>query len=84
MLPPANGRVDCSDGINFQSVCTFTCNSGFELDAGAEGTSDGLDTEAEVTSLKRTCTSDSEWTDNGPIKCKSKPNIIYEITLIFS
>ena len=31
-LAPVNGGQSCTDGVNLQSVCTFTCDEGFVLD----------------------------------------------------
>ena len=38
LAPLANGAVTCSDGNNFGSVCTSTCNNGFFLDGTATST----------------------------------------------
>ena len=35
---PANGGMTCTDGLNYDSDCTFSCNVGYALDPASPST----------------------------------------------
>lgn len=47
-----NGAVVCSAGLNFNSVCTYTCNTNFEVVSG---------------SSTRSCQADGSWSGSQPV-----------------
>jgi len=65
-LPPhtelLNGDVSCTNSNNFESICTFTCNPGFELE-GAPIVSCGDDGDGDTL---------GEWSDSPPVCVESK------------
>ena len=50
--PVQNGRIDESGGTTLQSIITYSCDSGYELDNANRAT--------------RTCTRDGTWSLTGP------------------
>ena len=41
LAPPTDGSVNCTNGNNFGSVCTFTCSSGYSLVGSSTSTCGG-------------------------------------------
>ncbi|XP_035664408.1 sushi, von Willebrand factor type A, EGF and pentraxin domain-containing protein 1-like [Branchiostoma floridae] len=60
---PYRGNVSCTDGSNFLSVCTYSCDEGFGISSG--------------TNIVRVCTAAAEWTGIEP-RCTDtiKPEIV--------
>ncbi|XP_035676272.1 sushi, von Willebrand factor type A, EGF and pentraxin domain-containing protein 1-like [Branchiostoma floridae] len=63
LRPPFRGHVTCTDGYNFLSKCTYSCDEGFDIPSG--------------TNRVRVCTVTGHWTGNEPY-CKDiiRPTIV--------
>ncbi|XP_019616496.1 PREDICTED: sushi, von Willebrand factor type A, EGF and pentraxin domain-containing protein 1-like [Branchiostoma belcheri] len=63
LRPPFRGIVTCTDDNNFLSVCTYSCNEGFDISSG--------------TNRVRVCTAAAEWTGIEP-RCRDiiRPTLV--------
>lgn len=68
---PSNGRVDCSDGNNHGSKCTFACEEGFSLAGGSVSTcrQPGWTLNQSPTCRKISCPDDESGIPNGSRRC---------------
>ena len=74
--PPLNGGVDCTNGVFFDSICSYTCDAGYFLSGADESTCliDGTWSSGVPTCVRITCLPPHTAPIDGSVNCTASNN----------